>query len=189
MFAPKIRFMVIAFAALALFAQMASVTSYASRTRRTTQQQQRVAQFSLRTVDGGRISSEILRGDVVVLAFGASWLPLSRAQAEGTQKIAERYQGRVEVYWVSTESESQGSRNFASDDQLRAFARRNNLRVPVLRDPNGAVSRQLGVDQIPAIVILDRQGNVVDAPLGGGDLDPNTDLADRIAPVLNRLLG
>ncbi|HEV2764308.1 MAG TPA: hypothetical protein VGV38_15115, partial [Pyrinomonadaceae bacterium] len=32
-------------------------------------------EFSLRSADGGQITSEMLRGDVVVLAFGATWLP------------------------------------------------------------------------------------------------------------------
>ena len=37
--------------------------------------------FSLRSIDGQTVTSDGLRGEVVVLAFGASWLPLSRARA------------------------------------------------------------------------------------------------------------
>ncbi|MDQ2856560.1 MAG: TlpA family protein disulfide reductase, partial [Acidobacteriota bacterium] len=33
------------------------------------------AEFSLRSIDGQTITSSSLRGEVVVLAFGASWLP------------------------------------------------------------------------------------------------------------------
>ncbi|HZG54378.1 MAG TPA: TlpA disulfide reductase family protein, partial [Pyrinomonadaceae bacterium] len=67
--------------------------------------------FSLRSVDGGSITSEQLRGDVVVLAFGASWLPLSRTQVEGVQRLADEYRDRdLRVYWVSTDSESQKSK-------------------------------------------------------------------------------
>src|SRR2546423_11466486 len=47
--------------------------------------------FSLRTVDGGGVTSEMLRGDVVVLAFGASWLPLSRTQVQGVPKLADEH--------------------------------------------------------------------------------------------------
>ena len=35
-------------------------------------------EFSLRAVDGETVTSSGLRGEVVVLAFGASWLPLTR---------------------------------------------------------------------------------------------------------------
>ena len=61
--------------------------------------------FSLRTADGQTITSDSLRGEVVVLAFGASWLPLSKGQLQGVRKLAEEYSDRVVVvYCVSTES-------------------------------------------------------------------------------------
>jgi peroxiredoxin len=82
-------------------------------------------QFSMRSVDGQTVSSESLRGEVVVLAFGASWLPLSKTQLQGVRKLADEYGQRgVVVYWVSTESDDQKSKNFASDEQLRAFAQK-----------------------------------------------------------------
>ncbi len=144
--------------------------------------------FSLRTVDGGEISSEMLRGDVVVLAFGASWLPLSRTQIEGVQKLADEYSNRnLRVYWVSTDSASPKSKNYATDSQLRNFARKNGLKIAVLRDPDGAVFKQMRADQLPAIVILDREGNISGAPIGG--IDPEGNLAAQLAPRLNQLLG
>lgn len=143
--------------------------------------------FKLRTTDGGEITSEMLRGDIVVLAFGASWLPLSRAQAQGVQKLAEQYADRnVRVYWVSTDSESPKSKNYATDAQLRAFAEKYGLKVGVLRDPEGVLFKQVGADQLPALVILDREGNVSGAPIGG--LDPRGKLIDKLAPRLNPLL-
>ncbi len=145
-----------------------------------------VIDFSLRSTDGRTVTANSLRGRVVVLAFGASWLPLSRAQVQGVQQLAEAYGGRVEVFWVSTDSDSEKSKNYASDEQLRQFSNKYNLRVTVLRDPDGAVSRSLGVDQLPAVVILDRAGNVSGAPIGG--LDPSGNLAKSLAPRLDRLL-
>jgi peroxiredoxin len=145
--------------------------------------------FSLRTVDGGAITSEMLQGDVVVLAFGASWLPLSGDQARGVQQLADEYADRnVRVYWVSTESESPRSKNYASDGQLRDFARRNKLKLAVLRDPDGVLFKRMGVErnQLPAVVILDKQGNIAGLPLGG--LDPEANLVEQLAPRLNRLL-
>jgi peroxiredoxin len=144
--------------------------------------------FTLKTADGGQISSEMLRGDVVVLAFGATWLPsLTRRQVEGVQKLADQFGERnVRVYWVSTDSERPNSRNYASDAQLRDFARKNGLKVAVLRDPDGALLKKIGIDQMPAVVILDRAGSVSGSPVGG--LDPAGNLAEQLAPRLNRLL-
>jgi peroxiredoxin len=145
--------------------------------------------FNLRTVEGGSISSEMLRGDVAVLAFGASWLPLSRAQVQGVQRVADEFGSRdVRVYWVSTDSDKQGSKNYASDEQLRDFAHRHALKIAVLRDPDGALFKTLGVErnQLPAVVILDKQGNVSEAV---GGLAPEGDLLQQLSPKLNALLG
>src|ERR1700752_1209812 len=143
--------------------------------------------FSMRSVDGQTVTSSSLRGEVVVLAFGASWLPLSKTQLQGVKKLADQYSDRgVVVYWVSTESTDTKSKNYASDDQLKAFAQKYGLKVTVLRDPDGAVSKKFGVDQLPSIVILDKQGGVAGGPIGG--LDPNGNLAGQLAAHLDKIL-
>jgi len=144
-------------------------------------------QFSLRSIDGQTITSDSLRGEVVVLAFGASWLPLSKTQLQGVRKLADQYSSRgVVVYWVSTESEEAKSKNYATDEQLRSFSQRYGLKVTVLRDPDGLVSKKMGVDQLPSIIILDKQGNVFGEPIGG--LDPGGNLAGQLADRLDKIL-
>jgi peroxiredoxin len=143
--------------------------------------------FSLRSVDGETITSQSLRGEVVVLAFGASWLPLSRTQLQGVRKLADQYSNRgVVVYWVSTESEDPKSKNFATDEQLKAFSQKYGLKVTVLRDPDGAISKKFGIDQLPSIIILDKQGNALGEPISG--LDPNGNLAGQLGSRLDKIL-
>ena len=143
--------------------------------------------FAFRSLDGRRVNADGLRGKVTILAFGASWLPLSRDQIQGVQQLADEFGARgVEVFWVSTDSEQAKSKNFASDEQLRSFANKNNLRVSILRDPEGANSKGFGVDQLPTIVILDKQGNQSGAPVGG--LDPQSKLVDRLRSRIEGLL-
>jgi peroxiredoxin len=145
-------------------------------------------EFSLRSIDGQTVSADSLRGEVVVLAFGASWLPLSRTQLQGIRKLADKYSERgVVVYWVSTDSESPKSKNYASDEQLRAFSKKYGLAVTVLRDPEGKVSRQLKIDQLPAIVILDKHGNPAGPPIGG--LDPEGDLVKQLSQPLETVIN
>jgi len=148
---------------------------------------QKAVEFSLRSIDGQTVSSNSLHGEVVVLAFGASWLPLSRNQLQGIRKLADKYSEQgVVVYWVSTDSESPKSKNYATDEQLRAFAKKYGLSVTVLRDPDGKISRQFNIDQLPAIVILDKQGNTAGTPIGG--LDPEGDLVKQLAQPLEVVL-
>ena len=161
---------------------MTVLTGYA-----TFAQNRQAFDFSLKSIDGQTVTSESLRGEVVVLAFGASWLPLSRAQLQGVRKLADEYSNRgVVVYWVSTESADPKSKNFASDEQLRAFAQKWGLKVTVLRDPDSVVSKKFGVDQLPSIVILDKEGNMAGGPIGG--LDPNGNLAAQLSSRLDKLL-
>ena len=144
-------------------------------------------EFSMRSADGQTVSSESLRGEVVILAFGASWLPLSKTQLQGVRKLADEYSNRgVAVYWVSTESEDPKSKNYASDEQLRAFAQKYGLKVTVLRDPDGVISKRFGVSQLPSTIIIDKQGNVVGEPIQG--LDPNGNLAGQLASRLDKIL-
>jgi peroxiredoxin len=145
--------------------------------------------FNLKSVEGGNITSEMLRGDVVVLAFGASWVPLSRAQVQGVQHLADEFAARdVRVYWVSTDSDKPNSKNYATDEQLRSFARRNALKIAILRDPDGELFKTLGVErnQLPSIVILDKQGGVSET-IGG--LSSEGDLVEQLSPKLAKLLG
>lgn len=141
-------------------------------------------EFSLRAVDGPAVTSESLRGEVVVLAFGASWLPLTRNQMEGLKKLADQYASRgVAVYWVSTESDSPKSKNYVSDAELQQLGRK--YKISVLRDSDGPISKRLGVDQLPATVIINKQGQVA-ATLGG--LDPTADFAKQLAERLDKIL-
>ena len=96
------------------------------------------AQTSLVGLDGSRVDIQAQHGKVVVLAVGASWLPLSGKQAEYTNPLAKKYPGRdVAVYFVTTDSTNAKSKNFASDDAVKKFATANKLNVTVLRDGDG----------------------------------------------------
>jgi peroxiredoxin len=144
-------------------------------------------EFSMRSIDGQTVTASSLRGETVVLAFGASWLPLSKTQLQGLRKLADEYSDRgVVVYWVSTESQDPKSKNFATDEQLKSFAQKFGLNVTVLRDPDGVISKKLGVNQLPAIVIIDKQGFIAGQPING--LDPGGDLAGQLGSRLDKIL-
>jgi len=146
------------------------------------------AQASLTSIDGTRVDVEGQTGKVVVLAIGASWLPLSNKQAEFTSALAKKYAGKnVVVYFVATDSLSLGSKNFASNDSIRKFAAANKLGVTVLRDPDGAATlKKFNVEQVPSFVILDKTGREIGEPFGG--IDPKYDITIPISKVIDKLL-
>jgi peroxiredoxin len=116
---------------------------------------------TLRSADGRSVNLAESRGKVVVLSFGATWVPLAAKELPALEKLAERYANRnVSFYWVSINSAKPGAKNYASDAELQAFARRHGLSLMVLRDPDQTAYRAFGLDALPTIVILDREGQV-----------------------------
>lgn len=149
------------------------------------------SQTSLTTLDGSRLDVQAQNGKVVILAIGASWLPLSSKQADISNAIAKRYAGKdVVVYFVATDSSNAKSKNFASDDTLKKFAFDKKVNAIVLRDPDAAiVTRNFKIEQVPSFVVLDRSGHLAGLPFGGIDADPNPrfDLMGRISKLVDTL--
>jgi len=146
------------------------------------------AQTSLVGLDGSRVDVQGQRGKVVILALGASWLPLSAKQAEYANSLARKYAGRdVVVYFVSTDSILPKSKNYASNDDVKKFATANKLSVAILRDGDGvATLKKFSIDQLPSFVILDKNGNKVGEAFGG--IDPKYDVTVPISRTVDSLL-
>lgn len=146
------------------------------------------SQTVLTSLDGSRVDVEGQKGKVVVLAVGASWLPLSAKQIEYTNALAKKYQSKdVVFYFVATDSSNAKSKNFASIDDIRKFTFANKFNGTVLRDADGAVTlKKYDIDQVPSFVILDKNGAQVGEPFGG--IDPKYDITIPISKAIDRLL-
>lgn len=145
------------------------------------------AQTSLPSLNGGSVDVQAQRGKIVVLAVGAKWLQLSKKQAQFTTALTKKYAGKnVSIYFVATDT-NDSSKNGATDDQLRAWASENNLTAPILRDPNGGVVlRKFEIDQLPAFVVLDKNGAMSGEAFTG--IDPNYDITVPISKKIDSLL-
>lgn len=143
------------------------------------------------SLDGDKIDVEAQREKVVVMGIGASWLPLSEDQAATINKLARKYEGRDDVvfYFIATDSSSQKSKNYASDEDIRKFAKQNKLNVTILRDEDGKQTTQkYKLDQLPAFIILDKEGKPAGDPISGTDPFAETDTADLISNKVDELL-
>lgn len=140
------------------------------------------------TLGGEKIDLASEKGKVVVLAIGASWLPLSKNQATAINKLTRKYNGRdVAFYFIATDSSVQKSKNYASNEQIKKFADSNKMTISILRDSEGASSiKQYIVDQLPAFIILDKQGKLADGPFTG--IDPKNDISVALSSKIDKLL-
>lgn len=146
------------------------------------------AQSAIAKLDGGTVDVQSQKGKVVVLAVGASWLPLSAKQVEYLNTLAKNYAGKnVTFYYVVTDSTNAKSKNFASDDAVRKFAATNKLTIPVLRDSDGAVVlKTFKVDQVPSFIVLDKTGSQAGEAFGG--IDPKFDVTVPISKRIDSVL-
>ena len=143
---------------------------------------------NLTSLDGEEINVTGQNGKIVVLAIGATWLPLSKDQAAFTNKLAKKYAGKdVEIYFVATDSTNAKSKNFADNAEITAFAAKNKLGVTILRDSDGLITlKKFGIDQIPSFVILGKDGKPISEPFGG--IDPGSDISIPISKAIDKVL-
>jgi thiol-disulfide isomerase/thioredoxin len=143
------------------------------------------------SLGGDKIDVEAQKNKVVIMGIGASWLPLSNDQAETINKLAKKYAGRDDVifYFIATDSASEKSKNYASDDDIQKFAKRNKLSITILRDDDGKQSvKRYKLDQLPAFIILDKTGKPDGKPISGIDPFAEVDIADTIGQRIDKLL-
>src|SRR5215203_1381476 len=140
------------------------------------------------SLDGAKVDVSSQKGKVVVLGIGASWLPLSKDQALAINKLSKKYAGKdVAFYFIATDSTSAKTKNYASDDAIRKFSQTNKLTISILRDSDGVTSiKQYKIDQMPAFVILDKEGKLAGAPFGG--IDPETDISAILSKKIDAIL-
>ncbi|MFY9553687.1 MAG: TlpA disulfide reductase family protein [Blastocatellia bacterium] len=139
--------------------------------------------FSFATPAGQTVTIASMRGRVVVLLFSGVQDPQCREGLKALEALADRFQGKdVRMYWVSVNSLAE-----ASNEQLGTPCGVASS-VPVLRDTNQTAFKRFSGkrSQLPTIVVLDRQGNLVGQPRGG--FNPNSDFINDLAVTIDKQL-
>jgi peroxiredoxin len=108
--------------------------------------------FALASTAGMNYRLSEHRGEVVALVFWASWCGDCRRELERFEKLRRTY-GSVGlvVLGVSLDQEP---------DRASALAGAAGIGYPVLLDPTKNVSRSYSADQLPLIVLIDRNGEI-----------------------------
>jgi thiol-disulfide isomerase/thioredoxin len=117
-----------------------------------------VADFSVTDLDGKVITSQALRGKVVLVNFWATWCPPCRAEIPDLIKLQQKYKEDLVVLGIS---EDEGT-----VDEVRAFVAEHkvNYFVAITTPELAKVFR--GVAALPTTFVIDREGKVVQRHVG-----------------------
>jgi len=115
--------------------------------------------FSLEDLKGREHKLSSYRGKAVVVDFWAVFCPPCRKELPILYKLAGEYESRGLVFITINGSEAK--------EKISKFLKTNSLeRMTVLLDPDGKVSRSYDVRFIPQLVLIDKNGAVVNVIIG-----------------------
>lgn len=108
--------------------------------------------FALRSVAGANHRLSEHRGEVVAILFWASWCGECRRELERFERLRRTYAAAgFVVLSVSLDKDP---------EQARSIADASGIGYPVLMDASKRVSRSYRADDLPLVVLVDRQGVV-----------------------------
>ncbi|MEP6708164.1 MAG: TlpA disulfide reductase family protein [Pyrinomonadaceae bacterium] len=139
--------------------------------------------LKLTGIDGQKYDLAQMRGNVVLVSFGATWCVPCSQELRALEDLKREYKDKpVKFFWVSIEGP-----DAVSDKELQKYARERKLTFPVLRDPTqmtfGQFSRRI---RLPMIVFYDKAGHV-DMPVHFGMAAAEV-YKSRMRERLNKLL-
>jgi thiol-disulfide isomerase/thioredoxin len=140
----------------------------ASAQRKPEPEPPKEAAFKLKGLDGKTYESEAMRGEVLVVSFGATWCVPCTWELVAIEELKVEYAGKpVRFLWVSIEAKQR-----TSDNLLRHYAKERRLSVPVLRDPDASLFSLFSTStRIPLVVFYDREGRPAGPPHRGMSQD------------------
>ena len=139
----------------------------------------------LQGVDGRFYDVAEMRGNVVLISFGATWCAPCSAELAALEELKREYAAKpVKFFWVSIESPAQ-----ISDGKLKAYAKEHKLTMPVLRDPTRTTLLQFTQRvRLPLIVFFGKDGRFDEPTHFGMSSEPDI-YKTRIRERLDKLLA
>ena len=117
--------------------------------------------FTLSTLDGGKVTLSDLRGQAVLINFWATWCGPCRLEMPELVRAYQTYEGDGLIVLALNTTTSD------SLTDVRAFAEEFRLPFPILLDETGRVSGDLyRVSGLPKSIFIDRKGIIARVYLG-----------------------
>src|SRR5436305_14876811 len=111
----------------------------------------------LRGTDGKTYDIASMRGQVVLVSFGATWCEPCKEELKALEQLKREYKDKpVQFLWVSVDGEQD-----VSNSALRDYAKRLKISFPVLRDPDRSTFMRFSARmRLPTILFFDRDGKL-----------------------------
>lgn len=111
----------------------------------------------LRGTDGKTYDLATMRGQVVLVSFGATWCEPCKEELRALEQLKKEYKDKpVTFLWVDIESEEE-----VSNSSLKDYAKKLKLSFPILRDPDKSTfSRFSQRLRLPTILFFDKRGRL-----------------------------
>ncbi len=109
--------------------------------------------FRLQTLEGKTLGPPDFAGQVVVVDFWATWCMPCRAQAQILEDLHPTWSKRGVQFLAVDVAEEPAT--------VASFVRSNPFPYPVLLDPGDELSTKLGLNALPTLMVIDRQGAVI----------------------------
>ena len=123
-------------------------------------------------VDGREVDLAKLHGKVVLIDFWATWCPPCRGEVPNVVEAYKKFHDKgFEIIGISLDK---------NKEALVEFTKKNGMIWPQYFDGKGwenAISKKNGIDSIPAMWLLDKEGRVVTT-------DAREDLAGQVEKLL-----
>jgi thiol-disulfide isomerase/thioredoxin len=107
--------------------------------------------------EGTSVPLSSLRGQVVLIDFWATWCPPCRKGLPETQRLHDVY-GKKGLAVLAVTNEDKAT--------VQAFMKENSYHFPAYLDKGNAAMRSYGIQSIPTVAVIDRQGRLSDYMVG-----------------------
>lgn len=113
--------------------------------------------FRLRGTDGRTYDLSSMRGQVVLVSFGATWCEPCKEELKALEQLKREYRDKpVQFLWVSVDGE-----NEVSNSALKDYAKRAKISFPVLRDPDRSTFMRFSPRmRLPTVLFFGRDGKL-----------------------------
>jgi thiol-disulfide isomerase/thioredoxin len=113
-----------------------------------------------RNLVGETVAIDVPAGSLGIVAFWSIYCKPCVAEISSLIRLQERYGGRVKVYGINTDGELPPARVRAFVERYEKFEKRK-INYPLIMDEHNAITKQLGIGFLPAVIAIDAQRRVV----------------------------
>ena len=128
--------------------------------------------WHLKGLDGDSINLSESKGKVILVNLWATWCPPCVAEMPSLQKLYNRYRGKVDFYFVSSEE----------TEKLQNFLQKKDYNFPVYVE-NESPPKILQTQSIPTTYLISKEGKIVISETGAANWD-----SEKVHTIVDALL-